>query len=586
VVSTKDWRSHAGSTGLLLCTALIGCGGHALDSRADAGPASSHGGGSFGSSADAAASFVVGATASATAICKGQCVDLAAQASGGVAPYTYAWGGGRPSANASEHVCPDSTTTYSVIAQDASGAHGELAQTAATATASITVTVGETCAVAASDAGVTEIGEDAAAGSQVCIADWPQPPYLSIAKLQVATDAAGDTFLVVDYTSLPRNGSPALNLGSPSPAYAEGFAVAKLDASCHLQWVREFGGPAPGNSVSTFAAHTDAASEITVVGSFVGSADLGTGAVTTPSPSVSATAGFLLRLDESGSLIFSKTFITSQASALAVNDLAVTPDGTSTIALFAAPDTDFGSGPDVASELAGSKGEYYLVQFDPKGKLVYRKTVPSIDTSFVEIVSLATNASGSLWTLGFWTGSGNPGAIAQLTASAAENWKQMPKVFTTSVYPAAVGVGPSGQSVIWGEKGPVSLWAFSPTGAALWSTTMVSSTLSDGGTASGAGVAVDDSDNTTVAFGFSGTIQNGSQPPLVSAGGDDIGFQQVDAQGNFRAQGRFGGPKDETMGGVGVDPSGNVILAGWRMPPNGATGAAFTFSVFVVKIHP
>ena len=73
----------------------------------------------------------------------------------------------------------------------------------------------------------------------------------------------------------------------------------------------------------------------------------------------------------------------------------------------------------------------------------------------------------------------------------------------------------------------------------------------------------------------------------MSAGGYDLGFQQVDAQGNFRAQGRFGGPEDEAMlGGVAVDPSGNVVLAGWRAPPNGVTGAAFKESLFVVKIRP
>src|SRR5262249_18910678 len=149
-------------------------------------------------------------------------------ASGGVAPYTYAWGDASPSAAASVHVCPDSTTTYSVVAHDASGSRGELGQTAAAATASVSVTVGATCAVAASDAGVTTIGEDAAPGSQVCIAEWPQPGYLTVTPVQMATDAAGDTFLVVDYATSLSNGSPALNLGSPSPAYGAGFAVAKL----------------------------------------------------------------------------------------------------------------------------------------------------------------------------------------------------------------------------------------------------------------------------------------------------------------------------------------------------------------------
>ena len=98
-VSVKDRRTVVAGRGALLCAALIGCHGRAFDSSADAGPGASHGGGSFGgSSADAAGPFSVTATASATSICAEQCDDLSAQAYGGVAPYTYAWGDAPPSA--------------------------------------------------------------------------------------------------------------------------------------------------------------------------------------------------------------------------------------------------------------------------------------------------------------------------------------------------------------------------------------------------------------------------------------------------------------------------------------------------------
>ncbi len=442
--------------------------------------------------------------------------------------------------------------------------------------------VGTTCAAAASDAGVTEIGQDAAPGSQVCIAEWPQPPYLFIDRAQLATDAAGDTFVVVEYSGDPTNGSPTLNLGSPSPAYSVGLAVAKLDAACHLQWVREFGGSNPSvTSLTTVAVRTDAASEVTVLAEFVGSADLGAGTVSSLAPM--ATSGFLLRLDASGHTVFSNAFLTPQNQAMEVDDLAVTPDGVSTVAIEGTPTIDFGTGPDVASEVAGISNASYLVQFDVKGKLVYRKTAASIDPSLSIILSLATNASGALWAYSDLARSSSGGALAQLTASASENWKQTPTSFTTAAS-WSVRVGPSGQSVVWANQDPFALSAFSPAGAALWSTS--SSMVSESGGVFGGGFAVDDHDTTTTAFQFSGTIQNGSQS-LVSAGGYDLGFQQVDAKGNFRAQGRFGGPEDEAMlGGVAVDPSGNVVLAGWRAPNDGSRGAAFRESLFVVKIRP
>ncbi len=576
----KDWRTLVGTA--TLCMALVGCQSQAVDSSADAGPESSRAGGSFGgSSADAAGAFAVAATVSAATVCAGQCVDLSAQATGGVPPYSYAWDDGKVSATPSLHVCPDSTTTYSVVARDASGSSGEISQTAATAAASVTVKVGTTCAVAASDAGVTEIGQDAAPGSQVCIAEWPQPPYLSTDRVQLATDAAGDTFVVVEYSGDPTNGTPTLNLGSPSPAYSVGFAVAKLDASCHLQWVREFGGSNLSvTSVTTVGVRTDAASEVTVLGSFVGSADLGAGTVSSLAPM--ATSGFLLRLDASGHTVFSNTFLTPQNEAMEVDDLAVTPDGVSTVAIEGTPTIDFGAGPDVASEVAGISDVSYLVQFDAKGKLVYRKTAASIDPSLSIILSLATNASGTLWAYSLAT-TGSVGVLAQLTAAAAENWRQMPSPLSpTDSW--AVRVGPSGQSVVLAEQDPFTLWAYSPTGGQPWSTS--SSMVSETGSIYGGGFVVDDNDITTSAFQFNGTIQNGTQS-LVSAGGWDLGFQQFGAQGNFLAQGRFGGPEDEAiLGGVAVDPSGNVVLAGWRTPNDGSMGDAFRESLFVVKIRP
>jgi hypothetical protein len=40
------------------------------------------------------------------------------------------------------------------------------------------------------------------------------------------------------------------------------------------------------------------------------------------------------------------------------------------------------------------------------------------------------------------------------------------------------------------------------------------------------------------------------------------------------------------LGGVAVDPSGNVVLAGWRAPNDGSTGDAFRETLFVVKMRP
>jgi len=67
----------------------------------------------------------------------------------------------------------------------------------------------------------------------------------------------------------------------------------------------------------------------------------------------------------------------------------------------------------------------------------------------------------------------------------------MPTAFTTTDL-WSVRVGPSGQSVLWAEQDPFALWAFSPAGAALWSTS--SSMVSESGSTYGGGFVVDDHD--------------------------------------------------------------------------------------------
>jgi hypothetical protein len=68
----------------------------------------------------------------AQVICQGQTATLTASASGGIAPYTYAWGAPINASGASQNVTPSATTTYTVTATDANGC---------TQTATVTVTV-------------------------------------------------------------------------------------------------------------------------------------------------------------------------------------------------------------------------------------------------------------------------------------------------------------------------------------------------------------------------------------------------------------------------------------------------------------
>jgi hypothetical protein len=531
---------------------------------------------SFSSAAvDASSGFAVTATATATTICKGECVDISAQASGGVPPYSYQWVSASPATAAADRVCPGVTTNYAVLAHDDSGSSGELTKPPLQATGSVTVTVNTSCV---SDGGVGDVPEEAAApGVEVCRAEWPQPAGLRISPMKVATDAAGDTFIVVSYEP---DGALSLNLGTPSPAYSAGFAVAKLDAACHLQWVREFGGPVTSNSAAqAYAVGTDASGEVTVFGWFFGTADLGAGMVSIPTTQ----GGFLLRLDATGTTVFSKTFFTTMGNLIPY-DVAVTPSGVSTIALMAGTDTDFGSGPDPTAIWTGETRNY-LVQFDTKGNLVYRKTATSNVGSLDDLIDIATNASGALWEFGQSTppGSSTPVPfLAQLTSAAAASWSEaLPALEAYNA--SSVAVGPSGQSVLLVQQQVGDVTAFSPGGAQAWSTGTATMTESDGGTHHDEIVAIDEDDHVFVAGDFTGAFQVGSQSPVVSAGGQDLEFEEIDPQGQFLSQGRFGGPDDEVLGGVAIDATGNVVLLGEASPADGSTASG---TLFVVKLGP
>jgi hypothetical protein len=73
-------------------------------------------------------------------------------------------------------------------------------------------------------------------------------------------------------------------------------------------------------------------------------------------------------------------------------------------------------------------------------------------------------------------------------------------------------------------------------------------------------------------------------------GGQDIAYQTFDTSGHLRSAGRWGGPDNDTFGGIGVDPSGNVLIAGMTTaiadPGSGVYVSASTENVYLVKLAP
>ncbi len=118
----------------------------------------------------------VAITPSAPSICPGGCVALSASASGGKAPYTFAWSPAVGANGGSLTACPAVTTTYGVSAIDSSGSAGELQQASLSGSANVTVVIDPSCSDggASADVGPADAGspETGASDALASIAPW------------------------------------------------------------------------------------------------------------------------------------------------------------------------------------------------------------------------------------------------------------------------------------------------------------------------------------------------------------------------------------------------------------------------------
>jgi hypothetical protein len=160
---------------------VVGCGSSAptalpMGIQSDAS-------GTFTGGPDASTSGLsVAITPAAPSVCPGDCVTLAATASGGRAPYAFAWSPEAAADGGNVTVCPRQTTTYGVNATDSSGSGGELRHANLSGSANVTVTVDASCSeggapVDAGHAGPADTGttDEATDGGPSCVDPGSSP---------------------------------------------------------------------------------------------------------------------------------------------------------------------------------------------------------------------------------------------------------------------------------------------------------------------------------------------------------------------------------------------------------------------------
>jgi hypothetical protein len=568
--------------GAVLCVAVTACGSNGT-MPGEVGTYVGDDGGVFTGASGEGGAFAASVSASQAALCPGQCVDLTVAVSGGTAPYTYAWSDGSEAMTATRHVCPTSTTVYSVDATDSSGRSGELSSATLEAHGSATVTVGSSCGSGA--------GPPFQMAHTICSVEWPWTPSpLSpfVAKYGgvVATvDPAGNTLVAITY------GGTLVAGGTTFTAQGVGDAlVAKLDPQCHIVWMKNFG--APGAGIQTTNIASDAASDVIFGGYFNGNVDFGFGPP--QGGSDPQNRDFVVRLSASGAPLS----VAPEYGNSNLDDLTSDSQGNVAFSLIA-PGTDFDAG-------AINASFYGVVRLTPSGTPIYtldESELAAFNRSGT-VLSLGGNAAGAVVAVG----PGDPTAMGSqtLVGAAVEIAPDGTLLWSTPLTPPAPpaqylppsldsvdGVlDPTGDAFAFArwewESSDQSTFASVATvtriqaaGGVRWATatsdlvTPLSGFAASGGPAA---LAVDVADDTFVVGSLTGNATIGALGMATSTGTQDAAFLVLDASGALRAAGHWGVPGSAASAqSIALDGAG-VVVAGTVYDAGTATG------IFVVNL--
>ena len=364
----------------------------------------------------------------------------------------------------------------------------------------------------------------------------------------------------------------------------------------HL-WSKRFGDTSPQYAG---AVAVDASKNAIVTGDFYGTVDFGGGALT----SAGAYDIYLAKLGSNGSYVWSKRF--GDGNEQVVQDVAVDASGNVIIAGYFEGTVDFGGGMLTSAGLRDA----FVAKFGSDGSYVWSKRFG--DGNYQAANGLALDASGNIIITGVFMGTVDFGGG---TLTGAGGWDIFVAKFASNgdhiwskrfgdgnhQYAPAVAVDHSDNIVVAGYftgsvdfgGGPLTsaggedvyVAKFNSSGGHQWSKRFGDVSTSQEAWA----VAVDASDNAILAGYFTGSVDFGGGA-LTSAGGTDIFVAKFGSDGAHVWSKRFGDGYGQLAQAVAVDPSDNVIVAGYFAGSVDFGGGALTSAgyddAFVAKLAP
>jgi hypothetical protein len=389
----------------------------------------------------------------------------------------------------------------------------------------------------------------------------------------IAVDRNGDIIVAGSFTGTVNLGGAALT----AAGFNNNIFVAKYSAAGQHIWSKRFGDAnvdqAKGVAVDPVTGN------IAVVGSFQGTLDFGSGAMT------AANAGgalyddaFVAVLAPDGTSRWSKRFgSTVEDSA---NAVAVDSQGNIVVVGRYRLLVNFG-GSDLQSY--NNTQDIFVAKFSSAGTHLWSMGFGNLYPD--EANGVAVDPSDNVIVTGSYRGNVNfggggltsyyiDGFVAKYSPSGAHIWsKRLGGTTTTSDYGDAVATDTNGNVFVTGQSGgsvdfgggaltslgglDVFLVKYSPLGVHQWSTIM-------GGPNSDEvfGIATDSSGNVMVTGGYSGAANFGAGSLTSSGSSWDIFVAKYSANGAAIWAKSFGGGTTDLGAGVATDSSGNVLVTG------------------------
>jgi hypothetical protein len=323
-------------------------------------------------------------------------------------------------------------------------------------------------------------------------------------------------------------------------------------------------------------AVTDAASNIYVIGYFLGTVDLGCGNMV----SAGVADAFVVKYNASGVCQWSNRY--GNASNQNGNDIAIDSSGNLYVTGYFNGQITFGA----TTLIAAGGQDVFLAKLNAAGVAQWAKGFGDVSNQVG--FGVAVDASSNVLLTGTFQGGINLGGSLLSSAGLGDVFVAKFSTAGTHLWSARYGdtADQNGSDVALDAAGNVFLTGFnsgsmtfgstvittaggsdaylaklSPAGTPIWA-----KSLGGAGNQGAIAVAVDAFGSPAIAGPLNGSTDFGGGT-LTSAGSVDIFVAKYDPSGAYLWSRRFGDPSNQTVRNMGIDPSGNLLVTGLIFAP-------------------